>query len=334
MPFYQASTNSTTASADAMAFIETGLSAHAGWTQVDSGALISGTVTHIWKCLGSQNAYGQDFYLTLYRDTAGINTLGVRVSEGYNATTHNVIRPAPAGAASFGATVSSVDWSIGNGTEYSQNLSGATQGASFIVNVSCPVTVGNDHFMVVSKSFIAYGMNSSGVPNNGFYVGNFDPSYSSTYNPVMIVMASASVPNLGQATRFPNCATSPVYPSVSGGDVFLFPATFPDGYLTTLSIAEKFRGLTEATSVMITGASGYVGINGAGLFASGGGLRGSLPSSVMLMVAEGIAPRNGDFFTVGSSDYFRIGKNGAAGGYSNMVASPGGSFYIAKNATY
>lgn len=325
MPFYQASTSSSTPSADAFSFIDAGLSAHAGWALVDSGTgLIGGRLTHIWKCLGSQNAYGQDFYVTLTRDTAGASTVTLKLSEGYNVTTKNLIRPAPVPTVS--TTLSSTDGSIGGGTEFTQ-----ASGVAMELISGYSTGVGTDHFMTVSKSFFAYGYNLAGAAGQGFYVGNFDPAYSSTYNPVMLLGATGSFLANSNATRFPNYTSTPT----GGGDVYVLPATFPDGYLTTLSIPDKFRGLTEATSVIITGiASVSTFAGGPGLFASGGGLRGSLPSSVMLMAAEGSAPRNGDFFTVGSNDYFRIGNNVAAGSYAQMVFAPNKSFYVSKTATY
>lgn len=336
MTYYNAATNSATAGIDAIAFIEAGLTAaSSSWAFVEGTTYTAGftgqpTTARVWKCLGSQNAGGLDFYVILNRNTSDVGTISVRLAEGYNATTHAVIRPAQASNSGVVA-VNQTDFSIGNGTEYALAATGV--GAQQDHSVFLSNSQGVDHFMVVSKSFIAYGANVNGLACGGFYVGNFAPSYSATYNPVVAVSVGlnsqqfGSQPTASGATRFPNYTTT-----LQGlQDVNLLPGTFPGGYLTTLSIAESFTAKMEATSVLV---AGYAGIAPATqLTLSRGGLRGTVPTAVMLQVSESSIPRNGDFFSVGAADYFRIGQNTAAA-YSTMISQPNRCFYVSKAATY
>lgn len=345
MSYSQASTNSSDASSDTIAFIEAGLTAHAGWSFVEQTTAYSGWIGRVWKCLGTQNAHGLDFHLILSRPTGASGLISVRLSEGYDVTTHSVIRPAPYPNAA--TPVSATDGSIGNGALYALNttVTPAVTGAQFGNPTNAPgtlqltVSIATDHFLVVSKSFVAYSVNQSGVAVGGFYVGSFDPVYSPTFNPVMAVMVGTNPMLSSSVTRFPNCTATPNFAT---GDAFLLPATFPDGYLTTLSVAELFRSKMEASSVLVAGAAAIggmtslyapVGLSGPTLSATPGGLRGTLPSSVMLMVSEAVPPRNGDFFQVGSSNYFRVGIPAAAP-YGLLVAQPNRVFYVAQDATY
>lgn len=335
MTYYNAATNSATAGIDAIAFIEAGLTAaSASWAFIEGTTFTSGftgqpTTARVWKCLGSQNAGGLDFYVILTRQTSDGGTITVRLAEGYNPSTHAVIRPAQS-TNSGAIPVNQTDFSIGNGTEYALAATGvgAQQDHSVFLNNS----QGVDHFMVVSKSFIAYGANVNGLACGGFYIGNFAPSYSTTYNPVVAVSVGLSSPTFGSqatassVTRFPNYTTM-----IGQPDAYLLPGTFPGGYLTTLSIAETFATKMEASSVLI---AGYAAIAPASsLTLSRGGLRGTMPTSVMLQVSESSVPRNGDFFSVGLADYFRIGQATAAP-YSTMVSQPNRCFYVSKTATY
>lgn len=330
MTFSQASTNSAGNGADAIAFIEAGLSGHAGWSFVEGTTYTTAVggvarTARVWKCLGAQNAGGADFRLILSRNTIDNGQLFIRLAEGYNATTHKAIRPAQA----LGGTpsdVSVIDWSIGNGTEYALSLSSG-QGAQYDGAINSTNNITTDHFMVVSKSFVAYGVNQSGISVGGFYVGNFEPDYSDTLNPVIAVVCGVA----GSATRFPNCAKTPTTGVAGVGDVYLLPGTFPGGYLTTLSSPEKFLARMEGANVMVCG---YAAVAPPELLSqSGGGRRGTIPTSAMLMVSESIVPRNGEFFTADSEEYFRIGKNTAAA-YSVLVGGLNQSFYIARDTVY
>lgn len=339
MTYYELTTDGILPLRESINFIETGLTAHAGWAFVEQITFTQSAVAktcRVWKCLGSQNDGGYDFYLYLVRyttDTLNSSAVfSVRLSEGYNASTDSMIRPAP--PASSGAGVpSATDWSIGNGTEYALSLVGGAVGSQMDASVhilnSGATPVVHDHFLVVSKSFVAYGMNRAGSPIGGFYVGNFEPAYSPTYNPVaMLVPGSFSLGATysGSATRFPN------YTSLSvSNEAVPFPSTFPNGWITTIANAEPFLARTEAASVLVTAASPQ--LSAPALAASGrGGVRGAFPTSVMLQVSEAVTPRNGDFFNISSVEYMRIG-NANAVAYSRFSQGDA-SFWVAKNSTY
>lgn len=329
MTYYAGSTTSSSPQVDAIAFIETGLTAHAGWVFIESTTFTHGgfsKTARVWKCLGSQNAGGLDFYVLLIRYTDGSSNpcIGVRLSEGYDVSTHTVSRPVPAtGSAN---TVSGTDFSIGNGTLYALTLATPTAGAQQEILSQIGVTGSQsaDHYLVVSKSFIAYSINVSGSAVPGFYVGNFNPTYSSAYNPVMLIPANST---MGGATRFPNCTATPTV-----GDAAVIPATYPSGYLTTFAVPDKFRNVLEASGVLVVGSQATAAA--AGVLTSGGGLRGALPTSVMLQVSEaGSTLRNGDFFSVSGTEYFRIGQ-ASTSVYSTTVNSPNRSFWVSKVSAY
>lgn len=327
MTYYAGSTTSSTPNQDIITFIETGLTAHAGWAFVEATTFThagQSKTARVWKCLGTQNAGGLDFYVLLIKYTAsgsGIANIGIRVSEGYDSSGHNAIRPVTGTGTAM--TVSGTDFSIGNGTGYALTLAAATQGSQMEILTGDIPANNLDHFLVVSKSFIAYSFNAAATPVNGFYAGNFNPTYSSAYNPVMLIGTGG----IGGASRFPNCTTTP-----TTGDAAVIPATFPSGYLTTFAVADKFRNVLEASGVLVTGVQATAAA--AGVLTSGGGLRGSLPTSVMLKVSEaGTTLRNGDFFSVSGTEYFRVGAPGPAV-YSTSASSPNTSFWVSKVAAY
>lgn len=352
MTYYETTTDGSAPLTQAISFIETGLAAHTNWLFVKevaftqtplslvlnpglSPAPVSTHTARIWKCKGSGNTGGQDFYLYLVKQTVETtnNVLHIRLSEGYNTSTDQVIRPAPGLSVTAGVpVVDQTDFSIGNGTGYALTLGNTVQGYQMrstvftsALGVGQASTTVYDHFLVVSASFVAYGSNASGVALGGFYVGNFDPSYSPIYNPVAAIVVGLE----GGATRFPGYSATN---TAVDADALLIPATYPNGFLTTLAYKERFLNRIEAAAVLVTSKNAKT--TGATLAANlRGGLRGALPTSVALQVVEGVTPRNGDYFNVGSTEYFRIGSSTAAS-YPQSISGATDSLWVSKTATY
>lgn len=331
MVYADSTTNSTEPAADAITAIEAALTTHAGWTFIEQHDFTQGGTAkraRVWKCLGSQNNAGQDFHIALVKPTAaGQTTFNVRLFEGYNATAHTVIRPAPHPSGTNMA-VSAVDYSIGNGTEYAMTLaSGAGWQADALVG-SFTVSVNTDHFIVVGKSFLAYTANcTSLVQAGGFYVGNFVPSYSTSYNPVMSWIVNTAVASgaSGNATRFPGYTATA---SSTTTDVNVVPATYPQGYVSGANVvAERFLNRTEAAGCLVVTPQLTAGSPATNL----GGVRGTLPTSVAVMLIENNVPRNGDFVTIGGVEYMRVGGNNSVS-FSSMSASKG--IWVSKSVDW
>lgn len=101
---------------DILTLIETQLTA-AGWQFVEQNAFTQSATARYnrtWKCPGSQNAASTDFYVHLVKNQVAGTYLAVRVSEGWNATTKTVVRPALSGSANMNNDESQVAY--GNGT--------------------------------------------------------------------------------------------------------------------------------------------------------------------------------------------------------------------------
>lgn len=326
MTYYATSTNSVTAATDIIAAIEAGLSANTNWSFIEQTAFTQAgqpKIARVWKCSSAGNSGAQDFYVQLVRFATDslAEPFSIRLSEGYDLTTHSVIRPAPSPAASV--AVSATDYSIGNGTLYSLTLTSGV-GTQLDAALTMPGSASPmDHFLVVGNSFFAYGINQSGAALAGYYVGNFNPAYSSTYNPVVLACAYLGAQTQFQATRFPNCT---VTNTATNGDAFLAAAAQPNGYLTaTAAVPEKYSAKMEAASAVVWGLE----IVSAGAVAQGG-IRGSLPSSLMLIPHESAAPRNGDFFVVSGVNYFRCG----AGVPISSPAAGYQGWYVSQSASY
>src|SRR5690606_322196 len=102
MTYQTGSILSATPSADAMSIIESMLTAHPAWEFVEN--YVDGTYTNrVWKCLGTENDFGQDFYVAFMRLTATINTapIIVQAAEQYNSTTHVATRALAVPGATF-----------------------------------------------------------------------------------------------------------------------------------------------------------------------------------------------------------------------------------------
>lgn len=331
MTFYSTTTNSTTPATDIITFIEAGLTAHAGWTFIEQQSYTqsSAKVSRIWKCLGSQNSGTYDWHLILTRDSAGTGSFWMKMSEGYNASTHAVIRPCHSVAS---AAVNATDWSIGNGTEYALTVLTGSTGGLMDIQVNITASVDIEHFLTVSKSFIAYSINQSSAPLAGFYVGNFNPAYSSTYNPVIMNGMSNTLGGaFSGATRWPNAAALPSSNAGATSEGLLIPNGYPSGWITTTAVvADTYRGVAEAAPVMVAGV-GAASPSNASLIASKGGQRGTMPTGTMVWMTEAGTPRNGDYITISGVDYFRVGWNSTSfptTGRSNTAV------YVAKTSTY
>jgi hypothetical protein len=99
--------------------LESEMAAHGAYTKVDT--VIAPTTNYpcsVWRCAGSQNGLGQDFYILIQRDSAAATytPFWIAVAEGYNPATKAVIRPAPGTGQALASPAA--DSSYGGGAEF------------------------------------------------------------------------------------------------------------------------------------------------------------------------------------------------------------------------
>ncbi len=161
-------TSSATPSTALMTAIEAELTTHTAWDYVEER--VSGSYTfRVWKCLGTYNSHGSDFYIALYRTTSGIGTSGVSAVafEGYDTGTGYVTRACPpANAAAYTPDSTYDAWPSGTGVA----LSTLTGGTLASVNTS---TVTFTYRIFVSKDRLMFRTSLSAA--DWVYVGLFEP---------------------------------------------------------------------------------------------------------------------------------------------------------------
>lgn len=109
-----------------MTAIEGALTTHTAWDFVEER--VSGSYTfRVWKCSGTYNSQGSDFYVGLCRTTSGIGTASINVVafEGYNSGTGLVTRAVPPrDTSSFTPDATYHAWPSGTGVALSTLVSG------------------------------------------------------------------------------------------------------------------------------------------------------------------------------------------------------------------
>ena len=89
-----ATANSADPAGDIITLVETRLTA-AGWVFIEEVAFTQAATARlqrVWKCPGTQNAAGTDFYVGLVKNAAAGIYFAARAFEGYNSTTISPVK--------------------------------------------------------------------------------------------------------------------------------------------------------------------------------------------------------------------------------------------------
>lgn len=198
---------------DAVALIESLLSAHSSWTFIEE--YVGANYKHrVWRCNAAGNDFGADFFLLLStRPAASPASLWVQVAEGWNSGTKQIIRPCPVSQSQAPAA----DYSVGNGTGYSPEMS---QGYCL---VTLPTSGTYDYFVIVSRNYFRFGY-KYGAIDRGVQAGHlFDNAYPGTQYPPLSQSCNETMN--GVSTSWGQMATTRhpyVTTSISGNFQFFF----------------------------------------------------------------------------------------------------------------
>lgn len=163
---------SATPSTDLMTVIEAELTAHPAWEFVESH--VDGSYTNrIWKCLGSANDWGVDYYVAFMRLTASIGTapIIIEVAEDYNTSTHVATRGiVPPGST---LTPNATDASAYGSTTYA--FSHANWNKTYTLTTTTTAFV---YHIVATNNALVLMTSASTYP---VYVGLFTPLWAADF---------------------------------------------------------------------------------------------------------------------------------------------------------
>lgn len=293
---------SSTGASQLITGLETALAAHPSWSFIET--FTSGTNTYrVWKCTGSganANDWGSDFYVVFARTTSGVQSnLTVYAGEGYNATTHQLIRPVAGRNTAVSATPNA-NYSYGdetNGVAWTDTVALAgvfpSSGNSVTVNWSA----------IVTKNGIWLKNDANTTAH--FYVGLFDSKLDGVSphltEPFPLMMWSSSLSafqasNPAGVSRHPGVSA----PSTLFGGHAIFPYSTGYGHQ---SATDLFQGETSAPRAALMGNS-IPSNHGAA-----GGLRGLVKDARMTGV--GATPGITDTIVIDGQIYwyFNLANN-------------------------
>lgn len=194
---------SATPTTDLLTIIEASLTTHPAWEFVEE-YVISTVTTRVWKCLGTENDFGTDFYICFRYTTASAGTadLYITAAEEYSTSTHqatrgvgnpaNIITPDATYNAYQGATAANF-----NSTVWNQLCWSVTSTVSF------------EYFVAVTSNYIL--VKTSATPTYANYVGLFQPFFPSNANEFPLVLCpfgNIDVDGSGSVSRRPTVTTS------------------------------------------------------------------------------------------------------------------------------
>ncbi|MGH9266736.1 MAG: hypothetical protein ACRD0D_01010 [Acidimicrobiales bacterium] len=183
------------------------IDAHAAWELVEEVAGASTRVTRVYRCLGTQNGFGTDFYIGLCR-TSLTSAVGVVLGETWDATAKTFGKGA---VFHGGAAVPAADEShatvrhVANETTMVAQTNGflwATSTNGVVVNTS-----GFTYYVTVAPNSVVWANSGTGVGIVGSYTGLYDRFHSAALDPfplvnvVMVNSATGSSTAGGAVTR-------------------------------------------------------------------------------------------------------------------------------------
>lgn len=317
---------------DILALVEAQLTI-AGWQFVEENSFTQSATTRLnrtWRCPGTLNVHGVDFYLHLVKNSAAGTYFAVRMSEAWDAVGKTLLRPVISGATSFSPVAVTFTGGAGNWA-----LTGATSPTMYDQGWTFTTSTQYDVLVLVSKSYIAFTIHpiNSATITASFLGGYMIPGYAdsvASFPPLFCFSGDAG--NQGAASN----ATSGVSRSmrVTGATNAWGCAPSPEMLLlgalrspAATTAKEIISGQLRAVRVAMLGY-GMQGDLGAynGVTAVYPGLRGYLYDAVMLGEQSSGRPNMGDTIVVGGVTYTRFFYFTAYGG---LGAANGGIWFNA-----
>lgn len=197
MSYTSGTITSATPSTVLLAAIETEMTNHPAWEFVEE--YVDGTYTNrIWKNLGTENDWGQDYYVALMRLTSGIgaNPIIIKAAEQYSTSTHLAIRnigPSSSTAVTPAATYAS----------YNETGLSFTNSVIFSPSITVQTTAFTYHIGVTANWFSVY-----------------NTTMSTTYGPLITGLYTSFWVTDWPDQEFPLVSRYAFHSSTSGGGAY------------------------------------------------------------------------------------------------------------------
>lgn len=329
MTFYTGTVNDAFPATALMAALDSLITGHAAWEFVEE--VVNGTdVSRVYKCLGSVNSWGTDFYVVMRR-VSPTGNVGFELAEDYITGTDLLIRYAPADNASPGSgtyTTPAGDKSIG---AVGQLPDAAVVGFAFISSTSTM-----DWWLSITNDRMCFAAKEQGFS----YVGLYESFHASGIDPAPLVLLHAPIMNLmtgstsEQYSRFNNYSpTTTLDESMGDATQQLVPyrgaytrqlgsqTQSRNGFQPRLQHASAIpssstRGRQEAlsgkyhASKVILSSAHY--LNRLNLATERVVWRGLLRDVVVADIADS-SPVNGDTLVISGANWRRMGNNSYRG---------------------
>ena len=188
--------NNAAPAATLMSTVQSLIAAHPAWEFVEQVVGSTATnVTDIYKCLGSLNSFGTDFYVGLHRSgaTAGTAVFGAIIGEVYNAGAKTFTKGAPFCPGASAITVEAdfsygTDRHVANETWYATATNGFLKPAGSIVLAGAAPGAASTNFtywLSVTNDRIVLAC--SHINNVRIYAGLYDSFHSTALDPFPLV---------------------------------------------------------------------------------------------------------------------------------------------------
>lgn len=213
----QIAASATQPAKDLMDTLKTHIDAHAAWTFEEEVAGTGTNVAQVFKCLGTSNAWGTDFFISLIR-TSLTSRVGVCLFETFDNTAKTAGKPALVVGSNtgFGPQAdgsSSVTRHVADQTTMSGYTHGHLLGAGFegtpgaAGGIGTSTSVATDYWIAVTDDCVILKVCPVGGSHTGAFVGWYESFHASTADPApLVISVLATTPsfqtlNYGAFTR-------------------------------------------------------------------------------------------------------------------------------------
>lgn len=200
MTFYSGSINSTTPNTDIMTVLNTNIAAHAAWEFVET---VTGTpstrVTDVYKCLGTSNSFGVDFYVGVCRSATAGAAWGFVIGEGWDSGTKKFTNPGVRCAYNTALTIETdlsygTDRHAANETTLVAATDGFLRAAGMALvdsGINYAASTAYTWYLSVTNDRIVF-TSTSNSGTVGLYVGLYDSFHSTSLDPFPLYCGALS----------------------------------------------------------------------------------------------------------------------------------------------
>jgi hypothetical protein len=201
---------SATPATDLMAALNTAIDAHAAWQFVET--VTSGSWTaDIFKCLGTVNSFGSDFYVFFARNSA-TGSVYVGAGEGWDATAKKIQRGCINTGTNAATPATGGSYATDRSPVTENDVVAGSNGMLFCSQLNLGVnTSGFEYWLIVTNDAIVVGTRVGGTSTFD-YVGLYDSFHTTTLDPFPLAAlrisnpqdSSQSAAQIGASSRVPN----------------------------------------------------------------------------------------------------------------------------------